>query len=114
MLTLEFTEATEVRLTLFNNMHVQQVMSMVSQHPELTEVLRIQLHVTDGQEPVGEPQQIDPVVQAAIKPVDISRERDYSSHASLALSLNNQEAYSRLSPYLQSVTKLDLIPTEAN
>ena len=65
-----FTEATEVWLTLFNDMHVQQVMSMVSQHPELTEVLRIQLHVTEGQEPVGETQQIDPVVQAAIKPVD--------------------------------------------
>ena len=118
-----FTEATEVWLTLFNDMHVQQVMSMVSQHPELTEVLRIQLHVTEGQEPVGETQQIDPVVQAAIKPVDkregsipasIPSERDYSSHASLALGLNSQEAYSRLSHYLQSVTKLDLIPVEAN
>ena len=65
-----FTEATEVWLTLFNDMHVQQAMLMVSQHPELTYVLKIQLHITKGQEPVGEPQQIDPVVQAAIKPVD--------------------------------------------
>ena len=65
-----FTEATEVQLTLFNNMHVQQALSMVSQHPELTKVLKIQLHITEEQEPVGEPQQIDPVVQAAIKPVD--------------------------------------------
>ena len=74
-------------------MHVQQALSMVSQHPELTEVLKIQLHVTEGQQPVGEPQQIDPVVQAAIKPVDkgegsipapIPSERNYSSHASLA------------------------------
>ena len=98
-----FTEATEVRLILFNDMHVQQVMSMVSQHPELTEVLKIQLHITKGQEPMGEPQQIDPVVQAAMKPVDkregsipapIPSERDYSSHASLALGLNSQEAYS--------------------
>ena len=48
-----FTEATEVQLTLFNDMHVQQVMSIVSQHPELTEVLKIQLHITKGQEPVG-------------------------------------------------------------
>ena len=116
-----FTEATEVQLTLFNDMHVQQPMSMVSQHSELTEVLRIQLHVTEGQEPVGEPQQIDPVVQA-IKPVDkregsipapIPSERDYS-HASLALGLNSQEAYSRLCHFLQSVAKLDLIPVEAN
>ena len=118
-----FTEATEVRLTLFNDMHVQQAMSMVSQHPELTEVLKIQLHITEGQEPVGEPQQIDPVVQAAIKPVDkregsipapIPSERDYSSHASLTLDLNSQEAYSSLSCYLQFITKLDLIPVEAN
>ena len=118
-----FTEATEVRLTLFNNMHVQHVLSMVSQRPELTEVLKIQLHVTEGQEPVSEAQQIDPVVQAAIKPVDkregsipapIPSERNYSSHASLALGLNSQEAYSRLSHYLQSIAKLDLIPVEAN
>ena len=111
------------QLTLFNDMHVQQAMSMVSQHPELTKVLKIQLHITKGQEPVGEPQQIDPVVQAAIKPVDkregsipapIPSERDYSSHASLALGLNSQEAYSRLSRHLQSITKLDLIPVEAN
>ena len=123
MLSLVFTEATEVWLTLFNNMHVQQAMSMVSQHPELTEVLRLQLHVTDRQEPVGEPQPIDPVVQAAIKPVDkregsipapIPSERDYSSHSSFALGLNSQEAYSRLSHFLQSIAKLDLIPVEAN
>ena len=72
---------------------------------------------------MGKPQPIDPVVQAAIKPGDqregsipapIPSERDYSSHASLALGLNSQEAYSRLSRYLQSITKLDLILTEAN
>ena len=117
MLNLALTEATEIWLTLFNNMHVQQALSMVSQHPELTKVLKIQLHITEGQEPVGEPQQIDPVVQAAIKPVDkregnipapIPSERNYSSHASLTLGLNSQEAYSRLSHYLQSIAKLDL------
>ena len=51
-------------------MHVQQAMSMFYQQPELTEILLLQLHVTEGQEPVGEPQPIHPVVQAAIKPVD--------------------------------------------
>ena len=98
-------------------------MSMVTQHPELTEVLRLQLYVTEGQEPVGEPQPIDPVVQATIKPVNkregsipapIPSERDYLSHASLTLGLNILEAYSRLSCYLQSIAKLDLIPVEAN
>ena len=104
-------------------MHVQQAMSMVYQRPELSEVLKLQMHVAKGQELVGEPQQLDPVVLAAIKPVDkwegripvpIPSEREYSSHASLAPGLNSQEPYSRLSHYLQSVAKLDLIPVEAN
>ena len=98
-------------------------MSLVYQRPELSEVLKLQMQVTEGQEPVGELQQLDPVMQAAIKPVDrregsipapIPSEREYSSHASLALGLNSQEAYSRLSHYLQSVVQLDLIPVEAN
>ena len=116
MLNLASTEATEVHLTLFNDMHVQQAMSLVYQHPELTEVLKLQMHVTEGQEPVDEPQPIDPVVQATIKPVNkregsipapIPSEREHSSHASLTLGLNSQEAYSRLSHYLQSIAKLD-------
>ena len=123
MSNLVFTEATEVRIPLNNDVHVQQAMSLVYQHPELSEVLKLQMQVTEGQEPVGELQQLDPVVQAAIKPVDrregsilapIPSEREYSSHASLALGLNSQEAYSRLSHYLQSVAQLDLIPVEAN
>ena len=104
-------------------MHVQQAMTLVYQHPELSEDLMLQLQVTEGQEPAGELQQLDPVIQAAIKPTDkregtipapIPSERGYSSHASLALGLSNQEAYSRLSHYLQSVAQLDLIPVEAN
>ena len=123
MLNFAFTEATEVCLTLFNDMHVQQAMSLVYQRPELSEVLKLQMHVTEGQKLVGEPQPLDPVMRAAIKPVDkwegsipvpIPSEREYSSHASLALGLNSQDAYSRLSCYLQSVTKVDLIPVEAN
>ena len=98
-------------------------MALVYQCPELSEVLMLQLQVTEGQEPVGELQQLDPVIQAAIKltdkregtiPAPISSERGYSSHASLALGLSNQEAYSRLSRYLQSIAQLDLIPVEAN
>ena len=99
MLNFAFSEATEVCLTLYNDMHVQQAMSLVYQRPELSEVLKLQMQVSEGQEPVGEPQQLDPVVQAAIKSVDrregsipapIPSEREYSSHASLALGLNNQ------------------------
>ena len=82
------------------------------------------LQVTDDQEePVGEPPEQDPIMKAAIKPVDgregtipapIPSERDYSTHASLALGLANQESYSRLSWYIQSVAKLDMIPVEVN
>ena len=109
MSNLTFTEVTEVCLTLYNDVHVQQAMALVYQHSELSEVLKLQIQVTEGQEPVGELQQLDPVVQAAIKPVDrregsipapIPSERGYSSHTSLALGLNSQEAYSRLSRYL--------------
>ena len=98
-------------------------MALVYQHPELSEVLTLQLQVTEGQEPAGKLQQLDPVVQAAIKPTDkregtipapIPSERGYSSLASLALCLSNQEAYSRLCHYLQSIAQLDLIPVEAN
>ena len=98
-------------------------MALVYQCPELSEVLMLQLQVTEGQEPAGELQQLDPIVQAATKPADrregtipvsILSERGYSSHASLALDLSNQEAYSRLSRYLQSIAQLDLIPVEAN
>ena len=64
MSNLVFTGATEVQLTLYNDVHVQQAMSLVYQHPELSELLKLQM------EPVGELQQLDTVVQAAIKPVD--------------------------------------------
>ena len=62
-------------------------------------------------------------MKAAIKPVDkregtipapIPNKREYSTHASLALGLANQESYSRLSRYVKSVAKLDMIPVEAN
>ena len=51
-------------------MHVQQALALVSQQPELTEVLKIQLEVTEGQESAGAPPEINHVVQAAIKSVD--------------------------------------------
>ena len=104
-------------------MHVQQAMALVYQHAEFSEVLMLHLQVTEGQEPAGKPQQLDPVIQAAIKPTDkregaipapIPSERGYSSHASVALGLSNQEVYSRLYRYLQSIAQLDLIPVEAN
>ena len=108
---------------LYNDLHVQQVFAIVSQNPELLEVLQMPLQVMEDQEPVGEPPEPDPIMKAAIKPVDrregtilapIPSEREYSTHASLALGLANQESYSRLSRYLQSVAKLDMIPVEAN
>ena len=81
------------------------------------------LQVTDQEEPADESPEPDPIMKAAIKPVDrregtipapIPSEREYSTHSSLALGLANEEFYSRLSRYLQSVAKLDMIPVEAN
>ena len=118
MSLIAFSEVTKVHLVLFNDLHVQQAFAIISQNPELMEVLHMPLQVTDQEEP-AEP---DPIMKAAIKPVDrregtipapIPSEREYSTHASLALGLANQESYSRLSRYLQSVAKLD-IPMEAN
>ena len=106
ILSITSTEATEVGLVLFNDLHVQQALSLVSQHQELTEVLKVWLQVTEDLEPVEEPPEINPVVWATIKSVDkregtiptpIPSEREYSYHTFLALGLNNQEAYSRLS-----------------
>ena len=68
--SLYFTEDTKVCLELYNNTHVQQALAIVSQSPELMEVLKIQLEVTEGQEPAGAPPQINPVVKAAIKLVN--------------------------------------------
>ena len=121
---IAFSETTEVHLVLFNDLHVQQAFAIISQNLELMEVLRMPLQVTDDQEEhVGEPPEPDSIMKAAIKPVDrregtipapIPSEREYSTHASLALGLANQKSYSRLSRYLQSVAKLDMIPVGAN
>ena len=108
---------------LYNDLHMQQAFAIIRQNLELMEVLHMLLQVTGDQEPVGESSQPNLVMKAAIKPVDkregmipapIPNEREYSTHASLALGLANQESYSRLSRYLQSVAKLDMIPVEAN
>ena len=116
-------EVTEVNLILYNNMLVQQAFAITSQNPELLEVLQMPLKVTEDQDPTGEPPEPNPVMKAAIKPVDkregtipapIPSEREYSSHVSLALGLANQEVYSRLLRYLQSEAKLDMIPEEVN
>ena len=46
-------------------------------------------------------------------PDEIPSEREYSTHASLALGLPSQEAYARLTRYLHSHRQLDPIPVEA-
>ena len=80
---------------LYHDLHIQQAFVIISQNPELMAVLQMPLQVTEDQEPVGEPPEPDPIMKAAIKPVDrregttpapIPNGRDYSTHASLALS----------------------------
>ena len=62
---------TEVHPVLFNDLHIQQAFAIISQNLQLMEVLQMPLQVTDNQEePEGEPQEPDPIMKAAIKPVD--------------------------------------------
>ena len=83
-----------MHLVLYNDLHIQQMFALVSQNPGLLEVLQMPLQVTEDQEPAGQPPEQDPIMKAAIKPVDrregtipapILSERESSTHASLAL-----------------------------
>ena len=59
-----------MNLILYNDMHVQHAFAIMSQNPELLEVLQMPLQVTEDHEPTGEPPVPNPVMKAAIKLVD--------------------------------------------
>ena len=56
---------------------------------------------------------VHPDFVEATVPDEIPSEREYSTHASLALGLPSQEAYTRQTRYLHSHRQLDIIPVEA-
>ena len=86
------------------------------------EVFSVTLLPTNEDEPQAVPPKLDPTMVAALVHPDhvegivsdeIPSEREYSTHASLALGLPSQEAYTRLTRDLHSHRQLDPIPVEA-
>ena len=112
----------QVNLQLFNQMHVNQAFKLIRGVEACQEVLFVTLLPTNEDEPQAVPPQLDPTMVAAlvhpdhvegIVPDEIPSKREYSTHASLALGLLSQEAYTRLTRYLHSHRQLDPIPVEA-
>ena len=112
-------EVDQVNLQLFNQMHVDQAFKLVRDVEACQEVYSVTLLPSDGDEPQAMPPQLDPTMVAAVAhpdfvegtvPDEILSEREYSTHASLALGLPSQEAYTRLTRYLHSHRQLDPIP----
>ena len=109
-------------MQLFYQMHMDQALELVRDVEACQEVFSVTLLPTDGDEPHAVPPQLDLTMVAAVVhpdfvegtvPDDIPSEREYSTHASLALGLPSQEAYTRLTRYLHSLRQLDPIPVEA-
>ena len=103
-------------------MHVDQALELVRGAEVFQEVFTVTLLPTDGDEPHAVPPQLDPTMVVVVVhpnfvegtvPYEIPSEREYSTHASLALGLPSQEAYTRLTRYLHSHRQLDPIPVVA-
>ena len=103
-------------------MHMDQALKLVRGVEACQEVFSVTLLPTDGDEPQAVPPQLDPTMVAAVVhpdfvegtvPNEIPSEREYSTHAFLALGLPSQEAYTRLTRYLHSHRQLNPIPVEA-
>ena len=82
--------------------------------------MTLQLLPSDqGQKPAVAAPDIDPRITEAIEvvplvegniPPEYPKQREYSTTASLALGLDNQEEYTRLSKYLHDRGQLDVVP----
>ena len=96
----------QVNLTLYNQMHFDQVMELVRAVPGSMTVLTVGLLPTEGdQEPISAVPPVNPTMVQAVDhsnhveggiPPRIPQEREISTHMSLALGLQDQETYSRL------------------
>ena len=113
----------QVNIVLYNQMHVDQALELVRAAPGSMEVLTAGLLPTEGdQEPVPDLPPVNLTMDQAVDhtkhvegsiPSKIAQEREISTHMSLALGLQDQEAYSRLIRYLHLHGQLDPIPVEA-
>ena len=121
--TIFTAEVDQVNLVLYNEMHIDQALELVKRVPGSLEVWTVGLLPTEGnQEPAPAVPPTNPTMVQAIDhslhvegevPPEIPVERGISTHMSLALGLQDQEAYSRLIRYLQGHEQLDPIPVEA-
>ena len=107
---LFFTGVNQVHLVLYNQFHLDQAYQLLALVQCFTELLTLDLLPSDqGQEPAASAPDIDPIITDAIEvvplvegnvPSEYPEQREYSTTASLALGLNNQEEYTRLDRYL--------------
>ena len=109
----------QVHLVLYNQFHLDQVYQLLASDERFTELLTSDLLPSDqGQEPAVAAPDNDPVITEAIKVVPLvednilpeyPEQREYSTTASLALGLDNQEEYTRLGRYLHERRQLDAV-----
>ena len=105
---------------LYNQFHLDQAYQLLVSDECFTELLTLDLLPFDqGQEPAVAVPDIDPVITEAIEvvplgegniPPEYPEQREYSTTASLALGLDNQEEYTRLGSYLHERGQLDAVP----
>ena len=117
---LFFTGANQVHLVLYNQFHLDQAYQLLASDQHFTELLTLDLLPSDqGQEPAVSAPDIDPIISDAIEvvplvegnvPPEYPEQREYSTTASLALGLDNQEEYTRLGRYLHERGQLDAVP----
>ena len=104
-------------------MHIDQALELVKAVPRCNNILAVGLIPTEGDnDPVPDVLPADPIMERSVDhtrhvegsvPPKIPQERGITTHMSLALGLQDQEAYSRLVRYLQRHDQLDPIPVDA-
>ena len=125
MVFLHFlTAVNNIHLTLYGDLHVRQVLTLVANEDQFTEVLQLEFQSREERDDVPpqlEVPDINPVLDVAIikakekhieesKPPHFPNQAEYSTHASTSLCLDNQEQYLQISHYMNSIGGFDCIP----
>ena len=110
----------KIHSVLYNQFHLDQAYQLLASDESFTKLLTLDLLPSDqGQEPAVAAPDIDPVITEVIEvvplvegniPPEYPEQREYSTTASLALCLDNQEEYTRLGRYLHERGQLDVVP----
>ena len=118
------TAVNNIHLTLYEDFHIQQTLSMVAIEEEYTEVL--QLEFKSREERDNQPPQLQAagnnavwetaIIKAKEKhvkgdlPPNFPEQSNYSTHTSTSLCLDNQEHYSRISHNMNLRGGFDCVP----